>query len=232
MGNASPKVILLTACLLNEDLECDGRAIFTLLRTYSVMLWKLCEDSLGKTFDSICCISAYLLFLIPWAVLREYCQSQFLNQRLWHFCSSNMQFLTVPGSQCVYIRCIMRLTKMLELHTIIQSFRSYISHVVQLFWTFLVWLNGVNITEDLWLVNTSDTLPGTTHFSSHAGINASFDDIVVHGDLKVGGRIDGRNLSQIFDQRVTLSSNQTIESHLIFNDYVCATGIELLCVFF
>lgn len=71
------------------------------------------------------------------------------------------------------------------------------------------------MTEDLLLVNTSDTLPGRTEF---------INEVTVHGNLKVGGLIDGRNLSRIVEERVTLSGNQSIDLHLIFNDHVIVHG--------
>ncbi|CAM1302485.1 Uncharacterised protein r2_g1244 [Pycnogonum litorale] len=80
-------------------------------------------------------------------------------------------------------------------------------------------VNGINIPDDVWLVNTSDTLPGKTEF-----VSGSTDSITVDGNLQVGGLIDGRNLSELIDGRVTLSSNQTITAHLIFLDHVIVRG--------
>ncbi|KAG1663794.1 hypothetical protein GQR58_020203 [Nymphon striatum] len=86
------------------------------------------------------------------------------------------------------------------------------------------YLNGVNITEDVWLIDSSDKLPGMTTFAVDRRVSTSSESIFIQGNMEVYGLIDGRNLSELISQRISSFSDQDVTPFLIFKDYVIVEG--------
>ncbi|XP_065071330.1 uncharacterized protein LOC135696002 isoform X2 [Rhopilema esculentum] len=79
-------------------------------------------------------------------------------------------------------------------------------------------LNGINISSDVMLTRGDQKITGTK----------SFKELVVNGSIEITGKIDGVDVSEFADSRVTLSTNQTIHGQLTFASNVTVKGDVIL----
>ena len=75
-------------------------------------------------------------------------------------------------------------------------------------------LNGINISSDVMLTRGDQKITGTK----------SFNELVVNGSIEITGKIDGVDVSEFANSRVTLSTNQTISGQLTFASNVTVKG--------
>eukprot|EP00058_Branchiostoma_floridae_P011684 XP_002597172.1 hypothetical protein BRAFLDRAFT_66300 [Branchiostoma floridae] len=82
-------------------------------------------------------------------------------------------------------------------------------------------LNGIDLSEDAVLLNGNQTIAGTKVFQNGMVVEGA---LTVEGSLHVEGQVDGVNLQDFADNRVTLLTDQVISGRKTFNDEVIVEG--------